>query len=1717
MIKIENENAMTTKAVAKIGSLIALANIERNSLDSRVVEVGDSYIIVEGRINNEIKNKYAVAGGEVVLISTTMHLEEQGNTVLAVERGKFNTPLDIKPNDHVRTVTVLDASNNDAILTDWEFENTLGTVNSTLFPVELGSGNISIISDLKLWSPHSISQKFRVKPRRSMAYIFKNINGSMVLKFTTIITKIRFNTRGKTEPNKIVLDIKTLLAKWYDKDIAINQQLKGADPKEFFKLIFGLRDEDIYYSEGVDKTSLLSINNLHTKEYKTVAELLKAYCSNGLRFIFDSKEKLRIFSDFKVSTLKAVKEIDYSITNLMLSENEQLIYNTIDTEVYQRQTLYNFEDLSNKYVKYFKTLRSIVDSNKLITQLANGDYSANIVEIKDENLHSSVQLKDYVIFKRTEPPYVELPAQVVSIDRDYTVHVAPILKDKDFRLFHYGKGKYLHDLLVVRNCKLDLHYVRESLPIIFKYTRNKGGEEVDSNLNYPLLPRVDGETKHSVRTNINFGCASNLKVGEYTGIIEEVDKIYGLWTSEQLLYNREIEQFSNTTLPPIFALSNQMDERKIGEYSEIPIKNYTTFDNSNLIVEITRPKNNQFDATIVISSDKNVNSDIDLFVDTEIGRVGNKILQVSDINNYKIGDVLIANKPEDLTPREELEFYEVLSQIKWVVVGKESQGSVEEGEKHYIFLDSAFARRQSQQKKYSFTKYPVTSIVYLQELYFRGNPVIEYKQEVSGTSSTTNIDGDTSVEIYGTKNYSIESKQLDQFNLKMMMGYILHNFQATDKNTTKYTLPISVFNSLELECLDLIHINDPVLTGIDNQMLWLILSERVKSNTNEVEYKLININTKDTVPFKVDIDEVMEYKPIEIPQYNHAGGEGNTEENNDGQGGTGVDKSLGQFWLAEVDSKEFRCRVDRMENNYIYFKDFNGTRHEEYLKKLFPVSEFAVNINGEVIFVQSDMEHRAYIKKRRIYDTTETVIGSGDEVTFLVTTTYVDIDGTFYSRKMMIGDGDNYLSVDTIKGVKIVGDFVVGESNKHTGNDLWQSMQKNKTFQQPEQPLNTSNYKLREGDIWYDTDDENHAYRYDGMVWVSARDGSIVSTHNNVYIQPTEPQDTEGKKILENDTWYNTSEGNKPYIYKGGKWIPVSDTTLQAEIDKVIELTEKNKNTLKDIYSDEKFTPSEKKQTAIIIDDIKAEYPKYIAESEKFGIDTAVYRKAYSTLINYINPMLEDSENTSDIVREIFKENFNNYYRVRYDILSTINAKIESSAISSAKDYTDSVKEALEKDLTNQIDGKIDTHSQEDDPSILWNDEQKIKHTGDLWYIPSQKITKRWNGNSWDEQIVKDMVAQNIAKTKRTVYTSQPEPPYEIGDLWVTDLTSTGDMKVCKYRRISGSYSSSDWIKATKYTDDTFAQEVEKHAQKAQETADQAQSKLADIASDDKFTPSEKQSTKKDWDIIQGEYQKIVDQCLLYGLPYTEYSVAYNNLSAYLTPLLLNLDDTSSINGTTFRLKFKEYYDSRQELLNSIVKKAKDLTDKAQNDATVALGNAKIFYQTSPPSGGMKKNDLWYDTDDDNHPHIYNGVEWVSARDKIYETEGGNKVYFQETQPPTSGRGVKEGDQWFDTGNNNSQYVLMTRPDGRLEWQLASDAMDKINNGRIVLNGNTTVQGDFKVTGNQIELNGETKVNGILEVFSSNQGIISYNGTSEANSTMRIIIKGGEIIFQEKI
>ena len=132
--------------------------------------------------------------------------------------------------------------------------------------------------------------------------------------------------------------------------------------------------------------------------------------------------------------------------------------------------------------------------------------------------------------------------------------------------------------------------------------------------------------------------------------------------------------------------------------------------------------------------------------------------------------------------------------------------------------------------------------------------------------------------------------------------------------------------------------------------------------------------------------------------------------------------------------------------------------------------------------------------------------------------------------------------------------------------------------------------------------------------------------------------------------------------------------------------------------------------------------------------------------------------------------------------------------------------------MQEQIDGKIETYSQEADPSKNWTtNELKTTHKGDIWYNTSTKETKRWNGSSWTTLQNKEAQdASKLAQKKARVFTGTPTIPYYKGDMWITSTSSkAGVAKICTTTRTSGSYTASDWVEALKYTDDSYAKKVE--------------------------------------------------------------------------------------------------------------------------------------------------------------------------------------------------------------------------------------------------------------------------------------------------------------------
>jgi len=126
----------------------------------------------------------------------------------------------------------------------------------------------------------------------------------------------------------------------------------------------------------------------------------------------------------------------------------------------------------------------------------------------------------------------------------------------------------------------------------------------------------------------------------------------------------------------------------------------------------------------------------------------------------------------------------------------------------------------------------------------------------------------------------------------------------------------------------------------------------------------------------------------------------------------------------------------------------------------------------------------------------------------------------------------------------------------------------NTTFSQTDAPSQKADGSaLVAGDLWYDTNDGNKLYRFDGDQWVNAQDGGIAQAITDAggaqgtadgkittYYQDASPTNSEGT-LSEGDLWVDTDDGNNLYRWDAtggenetGAWIDIQDTGIGTAI-----------------------------------------------------------------------------------------------------------------------------------------------------------------------------------------------------------------------------------------------------------------------------------------------------------------------------------------------------------------------------------------------------------------------------------------------------------------------------------------------------------------------------------------------------------------------------------------
>lgn len=173
-----------------------------------------------------------------------------------------------------------------------------------------------------------------------------------------------------------------------------------------------------------------------------------------------------------------------------------------------------------------------------------------------------------------------------------------------------------------------------------------------------------------------------------------------------------------------------------------------------------------------------------------------------------------------------------------------------------------------------------------------------------------------------------------------------------------------------------------------------------------------------------------------------------------------------------------------------------------------------------------------------------------------------------------------------------------------------------------------------------------------------------------------------------------------------------------------------------------------------------------------------------------------------------------------------------------SKDFINNTLPGILDEIKAQLDGQIEQHFYQIDPSPLstapgsedgvpnsgWTDfTMKENHLGDLYYNTTSGKVWRYVKIQWrpkpgyvpgtfyvwqelqDSELAQAIAIANealeLGKEKNRIFTSTPVTPYDVGDLWVQG--ATGDIMRCKTAMESGAFTSSDWEKASKYTDDS--------------------------------------------------------------------------------------------------------------------------------------------------------------------------------------------------------------------------------------------------------------------------------------------------------------------------
>ncbi|QYG29984.1 hypothetical protein K0O13_07700 [Mammaliicoccus sciuri] len=497
--------------------------------------------------------------------------------------------------------------------------------------------------------------------------------------------------------------------------------------------------------------------------------------------------------------------------------------------------------------------------------------------------------------------------------------------------------------------------------------------------------------------------------------------------------------------------------------------------------------------------------------------------------------------------------------------------------------------------------------------------------------------------------------------------------------------------------------------------------------------------------------------------------------------------------------------------------------------------------------------------------------------------------------------------------------------------------------------------------------------------------------------------------------------------------------------------------------------------------------------------------------------------------------------------------------------------------LQSQVDNAIDTYyygykpTLTNFPTVDWRtNEIKDIHIGDFFLDTKTGLAYRFikEGSTYiwkpiEDQVITDALsqaksAQDTADGKRRVFVNTPIPPYDEGDMWVQG--STGDIMVCKVPRgKNASYVSSDWAKASKYTDDskanqvlsdlnTFKQSANQNISNLNSAVNDFQTTVVDAFDDRVIEMAEASSINHSIQLLNNEkaridrqYTTIVNNIDLVGAPKTQLTTAYNAFATASNNLIQTIQSAIADNKiipsekTSVTQKFDEYRTAITNLsektnnaIDAIIRnvsksEADKVNERLENwkSSEFLVESEKISQRVS----GASWESTYLPQVNDKINNIQVGTRNLAlntkSRNDVVGTSSTRRVSYNLVKPLEAGKTYTIGFEYsIDSGDNKNKvgimgytpedvyYTVNGSPNTRLTYTFTAS---KASTTMLIYMAErfTTEIATAKITVKDMILVEGNKVGGYLpapedtqsQIDSTNNTLNSYKTTIEANNS----------------